>query len=286
VEQRHYVGLDVSLDLTSICVVDEAGAIVWRGKCASEPDAIGHAIRAHAPAAVRIGLETGQLSNWLTRSLRQRDLPIVCLDARHAKAALSLQINKSDSNDAFGLAQVVRTGWFREVAVKSMDAQTLRMLLVARAQLVSQRQTLANTIRGLLKTFGHAVQRGKGGPFAVRVRALVADNAALSAIIEPLLTTWQTSREQIGILDRQLLSRAKADHAAKRLMSIPSVGVIVALAYIAVIDTPTRFKRSRSVATDRACRRMQRGSARRGAQWRRCASSQRPPTALASSLVT
>ena len=97
-EQRHYVGLDVSLDLTSICVVDEAGAIVWRGKCASEPDAIEHAIRAHAPAAVRIGLETGQLSNWLTRSLRQRDLPIVCLDARHAKAALSLQINKSDSN--------------------------------------------------------------------------------------------------------------------------------------------------------------------------------------------
>jgi transposase len=150
--QQQYVGLDVSLETTAICVIDDKGAVVWRGKCASTPESITAAVRQHAPAAIRGGLETGQLSNWLTLNLRRRGVPVVCLDARHAKAALSLQINKTDANDAFGLAQIVRTGWYREVAVKSMDAHTLKMLLVARAQLVSQRQATANTIRGLLKT--------------------------------------------------------------------------------------------------------------------------------------
>ena len=100
-QQSHYVGLDVSLETTSICVVDDAGALIWRGKCSSDPDTITATLRQHAPGAVRVGLETGQLSNWLTLSLRRRGVPVVCMDARHAKAALSLQINKTDANDAF-----------------------------------------------------------------------------------------------------------------------------------------------------------------------------------------
>ena len=103
-QQSHYVGLDVSLETTSICVIDDAGAIIWRGKCCSDPDTITAIVRQHAPGVVRVGLETGQLSNWLTLSLRRRGVPVVCMDARHAKAALSLQINKTDANDAFGLA--------------------------------------------------------------------------------------------------------------------------------------------------------------------------------------
>ena len=186
-QQQQYVGLDVSLDATAICVIDDKGAVVWHGKYVSTPEAITAAVATHATTAVRVDLETGQLSNWLTLNLCRRGLPVVCLDARHAKAALSLQINKTDANDAFGLAQVVRTGWYREVAVKSMDAQALRMLLVARAQLVSQRQTIANTIRGLLKAFGLVVARGAKGLFAVRVRELLAGNDVLVAIIEPLL---------------------------------------------------------------------------------------------------
>ena len=246
-EVSHYVGLDVSQETTSICVVDQAGRVVWQGKCGSDPDSVAACIKRFAPFAVRVGLETGLLSNWLTRTLRQRGVPVVCLDARHAKAALTMQINKTDANDAHGLAQVVRTGWFREVAVKSMDAQTLRMLLVTRAQLVSQRQTLANTIRGLIKSFGHIVQKGASAPFASRVRAVIGDNAALNAIAEPMLVVWQVLREQIEVLDKQLLQRAQADAAARRLMSIPAVGVIVALAYVAVIDTPERFRHSSSV---------------------------------------
>jgi transposase len=245
--QRHYVGLDISLETTSVCVIDDDGAIIWRGKCATTPEAIAGTVRKQAPAAVRVGLETGQLSNWMTLGLRCRGIPVVCLDARHAKAALSLQINKTDANDAFGLAQVVRTGWYREVAVKSMDAHTLRMLLVARAQLVSQRQAVANSIRGLLKAFGRVIARGSGGLFAPRVREQTAGDAALSAIIEPLLMVWIAIREQVGVLDRQINNRAKFDAVAQRLMTIPGVGVVVALAYIAVIDDPCRFKRNTSV---------------------------------------
>jgi transposase len=246
-DQQQYVGLDVSLETTAVCVIDEAGGVIWRGKCASTPDGITAAVQTYAPAAVRVGLETGQLSNWLTLNLRRRGLPVLCLDARHAKAALSMQINKTDANDALGLAQIVRTGWYREVAVKSMDAHTLKMLLVARSQLVSQRQTVANTIRGLLKTFGLVIARGASGLFPVRVRAQLVGNDVLAAIIEPMLIVWQALREQIATFDRQILVRAQADTAARHLMTIPGVGVVVALAYTAVIDDPTRFRRSASV---------------------------------------
>jgi transposase len=125
-DQQQYVGLDVSLETTAVCVVDEAGTVIWRGKCASTPEGITAAVQTYAPAAVRVGLETGQLSNWLTLNLRRCGLPVLSLDARYAKAAFSMQINKTDANDALGLAQIVPTGWYREVAVKSMDANTLK----------------------------------------------------------------------------------------------------------------------------------------------------------------
>jgi transposase len=172
---------------------------------------------------------------------------VICLDARHAKAALKMQINKTDANDAWGLAQIVRTGWFREVAVKSMNAQQLRMLLVARSQIVGQRQAIANNIRGLMKTFGIVIPRGAKGLFAVRVREAGEGNHALMAIVDPLLAAWQALREQTAVFDRQIRARAKTDPVARRFMTVPGVGVIVALAYAAVIDDPTRFKHSSAV---------------------------------------
>jgi len=122
---------------TSICVIDEAGTIAWRGKVDSTPEAISMAVKQHAPHAVRIGLESGQLSSWLFHELKDAGLPVICVDARHAKAALSLKVNKTDANDALGLAQIMRVGWYREVTVKGLDCQAVRALLVARAQVVS-----------------------------------------------------------------------------------------------------------------------------------------------------
>jgi transposase len=119
---EQFVGLDVSQKLTHVCVVDQTGSVVWRGTCLSTPDDIAATVRAKAPDAVRIGLETGPLSTWHWHALKAMGLPVICIDARHAKAALSMQINKTDRNDAAGLAQIMRTGWYREVGVKSVNA--------------------------------------------------------------------------------------------------------------------------------------------------------------------
>ncbi len=160
---EQYVGLDVSQKETVICVIDGNGKQVWEGVCSSTPGAMAAVLHRKAPLAVKIGMETGPLAVWHWHELRRAGLPIVCLHARHAKAALSVQLNKTDANDAFGLAQIVRTGWYREVEVKSLESHTLRLLLAGRARLVSMRTTLYSQIRGLLKTFGVVLQAGKGG---------------------------------------------------------------------------------------------------------------------------
>jgi transposase len=128
-----FVGLDVSQKLTSICIVDETGHRLWRGQCLTEPEQIERAVRRHAGEEVRVGLETGPMTPWLVHELRGRGLDVVCLDARHASAALKMQMNKTDQNDAEGLAQIMRTGWYRSVHVKSLDAHKARALLGARA---------------------------------------------------------------------------------------------------------------------------------------------------------
>lgn len=243
---EQYVGLDVSLELTSICVVGGDGKTLWQGKCASTPEAIAAAIRARAPDVVRVGLESGPLSAWHWHELRKLGLPVVCLDARHAKAALSLQLNKSDRNDARGLAQIVRTGWYREVAVKSWDSQLVRSLLTTRAQLVRMRVDLANQIRGVLKPFGLVAGKGGGQPFMERVRTLVADGP-LQEVAEALLSAWQAINDQVAALSRRLIAMARQDQAVKQLMTAPGVGVLVALTYVSVIDDPQRFSKSSSV---------------------------------------
>ena len=193
-------------------------------------------------------LETGLLSTWLFHELRKQELPVICIDARHAKAALSLRINKTDTNDAHGIAQIVRVSWYREVVVKSMDNHTLRAMLSARAHLVAQSVTLANAIRGLLKVFGLVVRRAKGGRFEDLVRTAIADQpTTVVAIIEPLLAVLIATREQLAGYERIVRRRARADETARRLMTVPGVGTVVALAFVSTIEDPDRFKRSSSV---------------------------------------
>jgi transposase len=143
-EQEQFVGFDVSQAETSVCVVDGAGKVVWQGKCDSTPEAMAAIVKRRAPYVARIALETGPMSAWHYRSLTALGLPMVCVDARHAKAALAMQLNKTDANDAVGLAQIVRTGWYREVAVKSEHSHRTRGLLAARAKLVGMRKEVAN----------------------------------------------------------------------------------------------------------------------------------------------
>ena len=255
---KQYVGLDVSQDQTSICVVDESGRVLWQGKCASTPEAIAATLSSKAPQAER--MESGPLSIWLCHGLTALDLPVVCLDARHAQAALKLQLNKSDANDARGLAQIVRTGWYREVAVKGLDGQLVRALITARAQLVAQRVDLGNQIRGLLKPFGLLAGKGEGKTFAEKVRSLVPDGP-LHDVVEALLRAWEAINKEVATLSRRLVTEARQDDTVCRLMTAPGVGVLVALSYVSTIGDPARFPQSSSVG---AYDRPQEGDRRRG----------------------
>lgn len=200
----HYVGLDVSQRTTAICVVDENGCRLWRGQCRSLPDEIEQTVRKHAGGVTRIGVETGPMTPWLVHELRSRNLDITCLDARLARAALKMQINKTDQNDAEGLAQIMRTRWYRLVHVKSFEAHRARALLAARSQLVGMTTRLSNHIRGVLKTFGLMPGPIRGLPFDRRVEALLDNRADLIPIVRPMLAAWRQLREQIAVFDKAI----------------------------------------------------------------------------------
>ena len=244
---EHYVGLDVSLETTFISVVDGQGKEVWKGKTKSIPEAIAKVIGSKAPHAVKVGFETGPLSTWHWHELKTLGLPVVCLDARHAKAALSMQVNKTDANDAHGLAQIVRTGWGREVQVKSIESHLANSLLKSRSLLVDMRTKLTNHLRGLLKTFGIVLGKARGKAYEVRVKEVTAGKVELYQIVNAILGAWRTICEQIETLDRNIRQAVRDNEACRLLMTVPGVGPITAMAYCAVIEDPGRFAKSSSV---------------------------------------
>lgn len=242
-----YVGLDVSQKLTAICIVNDTGRRLWRGQCASDPEKIELAIRRHGGNEARIGIETGPMTPWLVHELRGRGLEVTCLDARHARAALKMQINKTDQNDAEGLAQIMRTGWYRSVHVKSFGSHRARALLGARAQLVGMTTRLSNHIRGVLKTFGMLPGPMRGLPFDRRVEALLTDRDDVAPIVRPMLAAWRQLRQQIAAFDKAVRVLVKSSPTCRHLMGVPGIGVLSVLAYVSMIEDPARFGRSRSV---------------------------------------
>jgi transposase len=244
---EYYVGLDVSLKQTSICVVDQTGSVVREGVVDSDPEAIAEFVRAKAPGVVRIGIETGPTTTWLWTELKRLDLPVICIDARHAKAVLKMQINKSDRNDAAGIARIMQTGWFKEVRVKDLDSHAVRALLASRALLVKIKRDLENQVRGLLKNLGLVIGRAKFNVFAVRAEELIEGRPELVAAVRPLLKARHAIEQQVDDLDRKVRKLARYDAQVRRFMTAPGVGPITALCFKATIDDPARFKRSRSV---------------------------------------
>ena len=242
-----YVGLEVSQKLTAICVVDDSGRRLWRGQCPSDPEQIERNVRRQGGDDARIGIETGAMTPWLVHELRGRGLAVTCLDARHARAALKMQINKTDQNDAEGLAQIMRTGWYRSVHVKSFDSHRARALLGARAQLVGMTTRLSNHIRGVLKTFGMLPGAGGGLPFDRRVEILLADRAEGAPIVRPMLAAWRQLRQQTATFDKAVRVLVKSNPTCGHLMGVPGIGVLSVLAYVSMVEDPARFGRSRSV---------------------------------------
>ena len=242
----HYAGLDVSQKETTICVVDEQGRRLWRGTAPTDPEALTEILRQHG-CDLQVGVETGPLMPWLVHGLRRNGLEVICLDARHAKAALAMQFNKNDRNDAEGLAQIVRTGWYRSVHGKSFEAHRLRALLGARRQLAGVTTQLSNHIRGILKVFGLVVGMAHGRSFAERVETLVSDQPAVAGIVQPMLHVWRELKDQITRFDKAVRQEVRRRAECRLLMSVPGIGALSVLAFVSAIEHPERFRQSRNV---------------------------------------
>jgi len=195
-----------------------------------------------------IGMETGQLSNWLYHGMRAAELPIVCVESRHMSTALKAQSVKTDRNDARGIAHMMRMGWYKQVHVKSPENSRYRVLLNSRRWLLGRRVDLGNQIRGHLKTFGYKLGRVHWRHnFEKRVHELLGDDPDLLAAILPLLRARAMLMKEIADLEKQIRLIVRTNPVCRRLMSIPGIGPMNALAFVSTIDNPHVFRRSRDV---------------------------------------
>jgi len=244
---KHYAGLDVSVKETAVCIVDETGVICREVKVASHPEDVARVLGSPAWRIDRIGLEAGPLSQWLFSGMAEVGLPVICIETRHTKAFLKAQVNKSDRNDARGIAQMMRVNLYRPVHVKTLASQKRRALLTARKLLQEKAHAIENDIRGLLRNFGLKVGVIGVSKFDDRIHELVEGMPELAEIIAPLLTSRRHLREAFLTLHRKLLSMVRDDAVCRRLMTIPGVGPVVSLAFKSTIDIPARFKNSKAV---------------------------------------
>jgi transposase len=242
----HYAGIDVSLECSSVCVVDASGRIVREGKVASEPDALIGWLGSLGYELSRIGLEAGPLSQWLFAAMRQAGLTVELLETRHVRKAFEAMPVKSDRNDARGIAQLMRLGWFRPVHCKSMAAQEVRAMLTARKLVQTKLLDVQNSLRGILRGFGLKVGKTTERGFAGRIQELVAGHPALEAIAEAVLAVHAVLKCEFDRFEKRVRTMARAHRQAELLMTTPGIGPVIALTYASAIDDPGRFKSSKA----------------------------------------
>jgi transposase len=244
---EYYAGIDVSLEQSSICVVDATGKIVREVKVPSEPETLVGFFRQLGLPMTRVGLEAGPLSQWLYAGLAKAGLEVVLLETRQVKAALSAMVVKTDRKDARGIAQLLRMGWFRPVHCKSPPAQEVRALLVGRKLLQGKLLDIELSLRGILRGFGLKVGTVSKGRFVARIRELVTGQAMLERVVEPMLRAREALRTEYFALHRAVLGIVRDDGVCRRLMTVPGVGALVAITFTSAVDEPGRFARSRAV---------------------------------------
>lgn len=244
---KHYAGLDVSVKETSICIIDEDGRVCRELKVISHPEDISRALTGVGVRLERIGLEAGPLSQWLFEGLAKAGLPAICIETRHAKAFLKAQVNKTDRNDARGIAQMMRVNLYRPVHVKTLASQKHRALLRSRKLVQEKALAIESDIRGLLRNFGLKVGIVGAGRFEARVRDLIEALPDLGEVFSVLLAARRKLREAFSQLHRKVLGIVRENTVCLRLMTIPGVGPVTSLSFISTIDIPTRFQRSRAV---------------------------------------
>lgn len=243
---EYYVGIDVSLEASSVCAVDASGAIVREGKPASTPAALAAFLRDLPAHPTLIGLEAGPLSQWLHLGLEEAGFKAVLMETRAVKDAFRSRPVKTDRADARGIAQLVRMRWFRVVHRKSPQAQERRALLAARAQLRGSRHATEMTLRGILRNFGLKVGKTTPKSFAARVRDLAAGNAMLESVVAALLVARETLDRECEALTGDVSDIARADARLRNLMTAPGVGPLTAIAFASAIDDPARMGKARN----------------------------------------
>jgi transposase len=244
---EHYAGIDVSLEHSSICVVDLQGKIVKEAKVTSEPEAFVSFFKGLGLPVKRIGLEAGPLSQWLHAGLTRAGFEAVLLETRHVKAALSAMTVKTDRKDARGLAQLIRMGWFRSVHAKSIGSQEMRALLVARKQLLGRLIDVELSIRGILRGFGLKVGQATRKEFEARIRELVTGQATLERIAGAMLSARAALRAEYEKLHKAVLTIVREDAVCRKLMTVPGVGLLVAITFKSAVDDPSRITKSKAV---------------------------------------
>jgi transposase len=244
----YYAGLDVGLKSTFICVVDEKGKVMLEETVASAPDIIARALRKRKLCYKCVGLETGQLSIWLTKGLMAEGLPVVCMDARQVAAGLSARVNKTDKNDARGIAHLLRCGLYREVHIKSDQSCEQKVLLGTRRKLVEQSCAMEGSIRGLLKIYGIRLGSARRSTFIPSIHAAIKNlSVSVQTAVGTLAEALAHLRGALEKLDASVREAAESDPQCKLLMTVPGVGPVVAMHYVAAIDGSGRFHNARSV---------------------------------------
>jgi len=244
---KYYVGLDVSVKETSVCIVNQDGDIITEKSVLSEPNSIAQYLQSQKLEYKRVGLEAGCITPWLYHELMALGFSVVCIETRHAKAAMEAQNMKTDRNDARGLAHIMRTGWYKEVHVKSHDTHKTRVLINNRKCLQTKMMDITGQVRGTLKVFGHKVGNVSSKNYEGRIRELIGDDQELLSYIEPLLLVRDQLHKQFQKLEKMILDIAKDDPVCEQFMSIPGVGALTALTFKTTIERPERFKKSKSV---------------------------------------
>ncbi|MGB8793270.1 MAG: IS110 family transposase [Mycobacterium sp.] len=243
----YFAGLDVSLEETAICIVDDAGMIVRETRAASEPELLVAFFEACGMKMERVGLEACSLTAWLHGGLTEAGIPAICIEARQAKAAMGAMPNKTDRNDARGIAPIMRTGWYRAVHVKSPPCRSWRALLTARRMVLNKRRDVENGIRALLREVGLKVGTPSRKDFPARVRELAADDPVLMSLAGSLLSVIEVMTREVERLTKRAFDEVRIEPTCRRLMTVPGVGPLTALAFRATIDQPGRFRKSRDV---------------------------------------
>jgi transposase len=244
---EYYAAIDVSLELSSVCVVDGTGKIVREAKVASEPETLVTFFRDLNLVLTRVGLEAGPLSQWLHAGLTEAGLTAILIETRHVKAALKAMTVKTDRNDARGMAQLMRMGWFRPVHVKTPPAQEIRALLTGRKMLQNKLKDVELGVRGVLRGFGLKVGKVSAGKYEARIRELVLGHPMLEPIAAAMLQARAALRAEFNKLHRMLLQIVRVDAECRRFMTAPGVGAVVAVTYKTAIDDPGRFRKSKDV---------------------------------------